>query len=106
MYSYAISGMSREMMKMDGRGRAKCQNWKKRDKIGNLKFDLNGTKRQKFVQCCLPQLKMSREMMKMDSRGRAKCQNWKKRDKIGNLKFDLNGTKRQKFVQCCLPQLK
>ena len=26
-YSSAISGMSREMMKMDGRGRAECQNW-------------------------------------------------------------------------------
>ena len=26
-YSCAISGMSREMRKMDGRGRAECQNW-------------------------------------------------------------------------------
>ena len=26
-YSCVISGMSREMMKMDGRGRAECQNW-------------------------------------------------------------------------------
>ena len=25
-YSYAISGMSREMVKMDGRDRAECQN--------------------------------------------------------------------------------
>ena len=30
-YSCAISGMSREMMKMDGRDRAECQNWEKRD---------------------------------------------------------------------------
>ena len=30
-YSYAISGMSREMMKMEGRGRAECQNGEKRD---------------------------------------------------------------------------
>ena len=30
-YSCAISGMSREMMKMEGRDRAKCQNWEKRD---------------------------------------------------------------------------
>ena len=30
-YSYAISGMSREMMKMDGRDNAECQNWEKRD---------------------------------------------------------------------------
>ena len=27
MYSCAISGMSRERMKMDGRDRAECQNW-------------------------------------------------------------------------------
>ena len=33
-YSCSISGMSREMMKMDGRDSAECQNWKKRDKIG------------------------------------------------------------------------
>ena len=26
-YSCAISGMSREMMKMDNRGSAECQNW-------------------------------------------------------------------------------
>ena len=30
-YSCAISGMSREMIKMDGRDRAECQNWEKRD---------------------------------------------------------------------------
>ena len=33
-YSCAISGMSREMMKMDGRDSAECQNWEKRNKIG------------------------------------------------------------------------
>ena len=27
MYSYGISGMSREMMKIDGRGSAEYQNW-------------------------------------------------------------------------------
>ena len=31
MESCVISGMSREMMKMDGRDRAECQNWEKRD---------------------------------------------------------------------------
>ena len=31
MYSCAISCMSREMMKMDGRDSAECQNWEKRD---------------------------------------------------------------------------
>ena len=30
-YSCAISGMSREKMKMDSRGSAECQNWEKRD---------------------------------------------------------------------------
>ena len=40
-YSYAISGMSREMWKMDGRGRAECQNWEKRDKIGTIGIDLS-----------------------------------------------------------------
>ena len=30
-YSCAISGMSIEMMKMDDRDRAECQNWEKRD---------------------------------------------------------------------------
>ena len=32
-YSCSISGMSREMMKMDGRDSAKCQNLEKMDKI-------------------------------------------------------------------------
>ena len=30
-YSCAISGRNREMMKMDRRDRAECQNWEKRD---------------------------------------------------------------------------
>ena len=30
-YSCAISGMSREMMKMDDRDSAECQNWEKKD---------------------------------------------------------------------------
>ena len=40
-YSCATSGMSREMMKMDDRGRAECQNWEKRDKIGIIGIDLS-----------------------------------------------------------------
>ena len=35
-YSCSISGMSREMMKMDGRDSDECQNWEKRDKIDIL----------------------------------------------------------------------
>ena len=30
-YSCAISGTSREMMKMDGRNSAECQNWEKKN---------------------------------------------------------------------------
>ena len=30
MYLCAISGMSREMMEMDGRDSAECQNWEKK----------------------------------------------------------------------------
>ena len=33
-YSYVISGMSRETMKMDGQVSAECQNWENEDIIG------------------------------------------------------------------------
>ena len=33
-YSCAISGMSREMIKMDDRDSTECQNWEKRDITG------------------------------------------------------------------------
>ena len=33
-YSCTISGMSREMMKMDSQDSAECQNWEKRDITG------------------------------------------------------------------------
>ena len=32
-YSCAISGMSREIMKMDSRDSVECQNWEKKDKM-------------------------------------------------------------------------
>ena len=38
-YSYAISGMSREMLKMDGRDSAACQIWENKDIGVILKFD-------------------------------------------------------------------
>ena len=44
MYSCAISGMSREMMKMDGRDSAKCRKSKLGDMDGIIKFVLNGNK--------------------------------------------------------------
>ena len=34
-YSCAISGMSREMMKMDGRDSAECQNWEMKGRNGH-----------------------------------------------------------------------
>ena len=40
-YSCAISGMSREMMKMDIRDSKKCQNWEKRDIMVILELDLS-----------------------------------------------------------------
>ena len=43
-YSCAISSMSSEMMKMDGRDSAECQNWKRRDVMVILEFVLNDNK--------------------------------------------------------------
>ena len=37
-YSCAISGLSREMMKMDDRDSAECQNWEKKDIMVILGF--------------------------------------------------------------------
>ena len=34
------------MMKMDGRGRAECQNWEKMDKIGIIRIDLSHKKKK------------------------------------------------------------
>ena len=33
-YSCAMSGMSREMMTIDGRDSTECQNWEKNDVVG------------------------------------------------------------------------
>ena len=35
-YSCAMSGMSREMMKMDGRNSAECQNWEMKGHNGHF----------------------------------------------------------------------
>ena len=37
-YSCAISGMSREMMKMEGRDSAECQNWEKKGHNGHFEI--------------------------------------------------------------------
>ena len=38
MYSCSISGMSIEMMKMDGRDRAECQNWEMKGRNGHYEI--------------------------------------------------------------------
>ena len=40
-YSCAISGMSGEIMKMDGRDSAECQNWEKKDIMVIIEIVLN-----------------------------------------------------------------
>ena len=40
-YPCAISGMSREMMKMDGRDSAEYQNWEKKGHNGHLEKSLS-----------------------------------------------------------------
>ena len=40
-YSCVISGMSRLMMKIDGRGRAECQNWEIKGVMVIMGFDLS-----------------------------------------------------------------
>ena len=44
MYSCTISGMSREIMKMDDRGSAEYQIWYKRDIMGIIEFDFKSLK--------------------------------------------------------------
>ena len=44
MYSYTISGMSREVMKMDYRGSTESQFWQKKDIDGIIGFVLNENK--------------------------------------------------------------
>ena len=44
IYSYAISGIIREKMKMDGRDSAEYKNWEIRDIMVILEFDLNDNK--------------------------------------------------------------
>ena len=61
MYSCAISGMSREMMKMDSRDRAECQNWENKDINVILEIVLSG-KRQKCNSDCLLQLNQRPKM--------------------------------------------
>ena len=50
-YSCAISGTSREMMKMDCRDSAECQNWEKNDIEVIMEIDLN-EENDKIVNSC------------------------------------------------------
>ena len=63
-YSCAISGMSREMMKMDDRDSAEYKNWEKRDKMVILEFVLNEEK-TKYGIVLLLQLKCKKENVKI-----------------------------------------
>ena len=53
-YSCAISGMSRERRKMDGRDSAKCQNWEKKDIDVIIEIDLIEEKDKIVNNCPLP----------------------------------------------------
>ena len=44
MYSCGMSGMSREMIEMDGRDSAECQNWEKMDINDIIWFVFNENK--------------------------------------------------------------
>ena len=59
-YSCAISGMSREMMKMDDRDSTECQNWEKKDKRVINENDLSDTKDKTLNSVCLPQFKKAK----------------------------------------------
>ena len=59
-YSCAISGISKERMKMDGRDSTECQNWEKKDKKVINENDLSGTIDKTLNSVCLPQFKKTK----------------------------------------------
>ena len=60
-YSCAISGMNREMMKIDGRDSVECQNWEKKDIEVIMEIDLNEEKDKIVNSCPLPLSKGKRK---------------------------------------------
>ena len=62
MYSCVISGMSREMMKMDGRDSAEYQNWEKKDINDIIGFDLNDNNAKIVNSIISYKLKMSQNV--------------------------------------------
>ena len=72
MYSCAISGMSREMMKIDGRDSAECQNCEKKDIDGIIRFDLNDNNAKIFNNVISFKLKRG----KRERRGKGDAAGW------------------------------
>ena len=68
-YSCAISGMSREMMKMDGRDSVECQNWEKNDIEVIMEIDLNEEKDKIVNSCPLPLSKGKRKRGEEEKEG-------------------------------------
>ena len=56
-YSCAISGMSREMIKMNGRDSAECQNWEMKGLNGHYGICLSHNKTKLSIVTCLLQQK-------------------------------------------------
>ena len=67
-YSCSISVMSREMMKMDGRDRAECQNWEKRDINVIFRKVLKSLDDKKLIQCFFSN-KKGRKKLEMQNFG-------------------------------------
>ena len=61
-YSCVISGMSREMMKMDDRDSAEYQNWENKDINGIIGFDLNDNNAKIVNSIISYKLKMRQNM--------------------------------------------
>ena len=59
-YSCIISGMSREIMKMDDRDSAEYQIWEMRDIVGIFKFDLSHKKTKQGIVLHLPHFEMAK----------------------------------------------
>ena len=73
MYSCAISGMSREMMKMDGRDSVEYQNWEKKDINDIIGFDLNDNNAKIVNSIISYKLKMSQNVKK---KKQDRCRRW------------------------------
>ena len=75
-YSCTISGMSKEMMKMDGRDSAECQNWEKKDMDDIIGFDLNDNNAKIVNSIISYKLKMNQNV-KTKKRRDAEGKKWR-----------------------------